>query len=111
MCLQDIQIGDATQGRIAAGTVGATSIPVCPQSSYRRALYLGPPRTGSLTYNLGSDAVLNNGINILAGQAGVTLLYDHFGDVIQEAVFVIGDAAGRSFCVMEGLFYKERLKK
>lgn len=110
MCLEDVKIGNASQGKQLPVTVGVTSVQVLDQDNHRRAIILGAPDAGMLTYFQGKAAVAGLGYNMAAGQQPLILDGDLFGSMVREPWFAIADAPARLAAVGYTVFQQKEMR-
>lgn len=99
MCMEDIKIGLKTRSKSIPFTGTGASQPVLDQDPSRRAVILGAPSAGSITYLHGTGVTSGLGYNLAAGQPPIQLCRDEYGDMVTEPWFAVTAAAGQLFAV------------
>lgn len=81
------------QGLIRTGTATTSSALLVPQRSNRRAIVLFAPASGNYTISDSPNITAVEGVYLVAGQPPVTLDQTVVGDLVKQALYVLGSAS------------------
>lgn len=110
MCIEDVKIGKASQGKMLPFVGSGASQLVLPQDNNRRGVILGAPDVGMVTYCQGGPAVLGQGYNLAPNSNALNLDGDLWGSCVRDPWYAIVDTAGRQFAVGYVHFNREDMQ-
>ena len=110
MCLEDVKIGKASQGKMIPFTITAAGAQVLPQDNNRRGIILGPPDAGTVTYFQGQQGTAGLGFNLTSQSGVIELDADLWGSVVRDPWFAIANPGPSNIAVAFVHFQREDMQ-
>ena len=101
MCMEDVQIGRATQTFRTKNTLSAASSKILSNNPQRFTVHFTPPSSGIAYIMPGIPAVSGQGYTLAAGDPPLRLLVQHDGQQVTGEWYAISDASAPTLWVFE----------